>query len=305
MKWRMALALAICMPVFYQSASAEEAHADHVISHILEARLAIIDNAEKSESDQFVFLAFWDFDDTILKGDCAGGLRIDDKTIYRGLTELAIESGYSQIYDREEGLPRFWKDYVVLEENIGPWISYPFLPQMLRGSREKDVSSLARNHFEDVLQNYFFKSSIKILNALEKNGIQNHVISASPDIFVDAAASTLGLPKERFNGVEVKIEDGRLTEEIVYPVTWANGKVEKLTSIVAATKRQHPGKQVVVLAAFGNSYGSDGPFMKHVATQALPAGKPVGVMINGGAPLEPYQDLFLKVEQSEVQSSGQ
>ena len=39
-----------------------------------------------------MFLAFWDFDGTILKGDCSEGLRQDGKPIYKGMVQLGIEA---------------------------------------------------------------------------------------------------------------------------------------------------------------------------------------------------------------------
>ena len=91
-------------------------------------------------------------------------------------------------------------------------------------------------------------------------------------------------------------------EELIYPVTWSQGKVEKLRAIVDKISKQHPDKQVVVLAAFGNSYSTDGPFLRYIVTQKLPAGEAVAVMINGGNPPSEYGDLFIKVQQSQIQA---
>ncbi|MCX8124876.1 MAG: hypothetical protein N3F66_12050, partial [Spirochaetes bacterium] len=57
---------------------------------------------------------------------------------------------------------------------------------------------------------------------------------------------------------------------------------------------------VYAIAAFGNSYHTDGPFLRYVAMQKLPAGTPIAVMINGGTPPEEYKGLFHCVEQSHV-----
>ena len=38
-------------------------------------------------------VVLWDFDGTILKGDCSEGLKEGDKTIYPGLAQFAIEHG--------------------------------------------------------------------------------------------------------------------------------------------------------------------------------------------------------------------
>jgi len=279
--------------------SAQEAHTDSILSPIFDTRQALINNSGESP-DRFIFLAFWDFDGTILKGDCSEGMRSGDRWIYKGLAQDAIENGYSDIYKGEEGFERFWIDYKNLEQNIGKWLAYPFIPQMLRGANMKEIQELCHVHFETVLKNYYFVSSLYMLKKLEENNIRNYIISASADVFVDASAPTLGLSPNRFHGIEVKIKNDRLSEELNYPVTWSDGKTDKLISIIEDTSRKNPGKQVIALAAFGNSYSTDGPFMKYVAEQLLPSGKAVSVMINGGKVPSEYADIFIQVEQSEI-----
>ena len=297
------LALFVGWVFFPYSARAEEPHAEKIISEILSTKQSILANAGETSSQQFVFLAFWDFDGTILKGDCSEGMKDGDRQIYKGLAQLAIESGYSEIYPPKGGVDRFWKDYRHMDHNIGRWLAYPFLPQMLRGAKVSDIRTLSSKHFETVLSNYYFESSIRILKALEERKVESHIISASADVFMDAAAPTLGLPLERFNGIELKIENGRLTETLVYPVTWSHGKTRKLISIVEEAKRRDPGKHIVVLAAFGNSYSTDGPFMKYVSTRNLPKGKPLALMINGGRAPVAYQGFFNQVQQFNIVST--
>ncbi|MDD5360313.1 MAG: haloacid dehalogenase-like hydrolase [Sulfurovaceae bacterium] len=294
------LSITISMLLFCLPAMAKETHPEPIISKIMNTKQAILKSAKDPSSSKFIFLAFWDFDGTILKGDCSEGLDSNGTISYKGLAELAINSGYSSIYPPKGGADKFWKDYRHMEQDIGKWLAYPFIPQMLYGAKLSDIHKLSEKYFSKVLSDYYFISSIQILKALEKDGVECHVISASADVFLDAAAPTLGLDVSRFHGIEVRIKDGRLTRELVYPVTYSDGKREKLMSIVKEIARQHPDKQVIVLAAFGNSYGTDGPFMKYVATQTLPTGHPVAVMINGGNSPTVYRDLFVKVEQSET-----
>lgn len=281
---------------------AEESHVEDVLFEIKQAKQAILTHDASTSPESYVFLAFWDFDGTLLHGDCSEGLIVDGKTLYKGFAQLAIEAGLSEIYRPDGGFDRFWKDYTHMEKTIGRWFAYPFIPQMLRGCPNEDLVKLAKKHFDQSLKKYYFQSSIRILKSLEDAGIENHIISASADVFVDAAASSLNLPTSRFNGIQVTIENGRLTEKLVYPVTWAEGKTERLKAIVAATQAKHPSKRIIVLAAFGNSFSTDGAFMKYVASQKLPAGKPVTLMINGGDTPADYLNLFKEVQQAELVS---
>ena len=143
-----------------------------------------------------------------------------------------------------------------------------------------------------------------MMRALEKAGVENYIISASPELFVRAAAQSLRLPAERFRGIRVHVACGRITTRIEYPVPDGEGKVDNLRDIVLA--RPHG----VAVAAFGNSYSTDGAFLRYVATQpSLPGGaKGTAVMINGRKPVDGYVEHFIRVSQDETMgdaASGQ
>lgn len=297
------IVLCAVIVLFSGVGEAAEDHADRIIAEILHTRQSILAAAPQLPEDRFIFLAFWDFDGTILKGDCTEGLRNGETLIYPGLAQIAIESGYSLIYPAQGGAEVFRRDYEHMEKSIGRWLAYPFVPQMLRGAKADDIRTLSRNHFRTVLSRYYFASSLRILSTLEKHLIENHILSASADVFLNGAAETLALPAERFHGIEVAIENGKLTEKLVAPVTLAEGKTEKLRLIVEEAKRHHPGRHVFVLAGFGDSNTTDGPFLQYIAAQNLPAGKPVTVMINTAETPPTYRGLFQPVRQSELVTS--
>jgi phosphoserine phosphatase len=279
------LALVFSLPLL--SIRAEEPDDSRIITQILQTRAAIL----KATGDtNAVFLAFWDFDGTTMKGDCSEGLREHDRQIYAGLAQLAIERGLSQLYPPQGGFEKFWNDYTNLDERIGHWISYPLIPQMLRGAKADDVLQLSREYFSTTLSNYLRSSSVRIIHELQQGGVESHIISASAELFVQGAADSLGLPVEHIHGIRVKIRDGRLTEELVYPMTWNIGKRERILEIASDISRA--GKNVYVLAGFGDSYHTDGPFLEYIAKQKLPAGQPISVFYdNTNAPAE-YRGLF-------------
>jgi phosphoserine phosphatase len=281
------------------SAAAPEPHAAAILRELLETRDAVV-AARHHATGQAVFLAFWDFDGTLLKGDCSEGLVEDGKTVYPGLAQLGIERGLVAGYKPTGGFADFWKDYEYMDQRVGHWLAYPFIPQMFRGARAADVVALAREHFAAVLHRYYFAGSMQVLRGLESAGVENHVMSASGELFVRGAAATLGLPEERLHGIVVRVDTaGRLTSDIVPPVTWAEGKRAELLAIVAAAQEAHPGAEVYVLAAFGNSYGTDGSFLDYTARQTLPAERRgLAVMINGGPAPERYHGHFREVIQA-------
>jgi phosphoserine phosphatase len=272
---------------------AEEPDDSGIISQILHTRDALLRSAGATNgAGAPMFLAFWDFDGTILKGDCSEGLRDGTNIVYPGLAQVAIEHGLSAIYSREAGFEQFWNDYTNMDR-VGHWLAYPFIPQMLRGARAEDVLHLSQEHFTHTMSNYLMASSVKIIRALRRGGVESRIISASADLFVKGAGPCLSIPAEHIHGIEVRIRDGRLTEELEYPITWNIGKRERVKMIAEQIEKES-GRKVYVIAGFGDSYNTDGPFLKYIATQEFPAGKPVSVFYGDAPAPQEYKDMFFQ-----------
>ena len=83
------------------AARAEEPDDTRIISHILQARDEILRSAGTTNARPSpAFLAFWDFDGTILKGDCSEGLQAEGKRVHRAVARLPV---YSADAPRGEG----------------------------------------------------------------------------------------------------------------------------------------------------------------------------------------------------------
>lgn len=293
MKKVLTLSVALCWAVVGFGA---EDHADRIIAQVLDNVAKI-----KAADPQAVPMAFWDFDGTIIKGDITGGWDDDSNILYKGLVHRTIEAGLNSVYQGEDGIKQFFEaDYPRLRRGIGKWLAWPFLAQMYFGQSAAEVDAFCRGECEKIYRKWYFTSSVKMLRALEKAGVENYIVSASPEIFVRSAAPSLDLPVERFRGIRVHISCGRLTSQIVYPLPDGEGKVENVRDIVLA--RPHG----VAVAAFGNSYSTDGAFLRYVATQpSMPGGaKGTAVMINGRNPVPGYEEHFIKVAQDEVQGEN-
>ena len=266
-----------------------ESHVDGIIARVSENVARI-----KAACPDAVPMAFWDFDGTIIKGDISEGLEEGGKVLFKGLVERTIEDGLCPTYGKDGGWDRYIKrDYPVMRE-IGLWLAWPYIAQMYNGQRVSVLDSFCKSECERVYRKWYFDSSVRILKALECAGVENYIVSASPELFVRAAANTLGLPPCRFVGIRVEIAGNMVTSRVVHPLPMGEGKVENVRALVLA--RPHG----VAVAAFGNSYSTDGAFLRYVATQpSLPGGaKGTAVMINGGADRPGYSEHFIKVEQN-------
>ena len=270
--------------------AAPETHADEVVATIL-GNVAKL----KAARPDAVPMAFWDFDGTIIKGDVSEGLDEDGVQKFKGLIEETILAGLSTTYKGPEGWIRYRdRDYPRMKE-IGRWLAWPYNGQIYKGVPAAKLDDFCHRKYDEVYRYWYFASSIKIMQALEKAGVENYVVSASPEIFVRNSDRTLGLPRERLRAIRIAIDAGYMTTKIIYPVPYDHGKVENVRELVLA--RPHG----VAVAGFGNSYSTDGEFLKYIVTQSLPGGaKGFALMINGGPERDGYKGLFRLVEQDET-----
>jgi phosphoserine phosphatase len=272
-----------------------ETHAAELLFELRETRAALLDAQPGAR-----LLAIWDLDGTLLRGDCSEGLVEHGRTFYPGLVQLAIEEGLAADYPAEGGVLAWREDYALLKRQFGPWLAYPFLAQIFAGAKEQELVALAERHFARMLTRFFFASSRQLFDALAEAGVEQHIISASPEFFVRGAAATLGLPPEQLHGIRVRLADGRLTRDVLAPVTFADGKREQLRTIIATPPPAFAGRAAFVLAGFGNDFATDGAFLQHVAHQRLPGGQPLAVIVNAGIPPAEFRRQFRGVRQARV-----
>lgn len=287
---RFGLAAAMLVAALAFSASAGESHVASVVSEVM-ANVAKV----KAECPDAVPMAFWDFDGTIIKGDVSEGLYEGGVQRYRGLVEETALAGLCTVYRGAEG----WRQYRDVDyprmNAIGRWLAWPYNAQMYLGQKADELDAFCTGRFAAVYRGWYFSSSVEILKALEAAGVENYIVSASPEAFVRNAAETLGLSRSRFCGVRVEVDAGRITSRLVHPAPMGEGKVENVRRLVLARPNG------VAVAGFGNSYSTDGHFLRYVVTQRLPGGaKGFALMINGGEEKPGFKGLFTLVSQSET-----
>lgn len=288
--WFKTVAFASCVAAWTLSGMAAETHVDAVVSNVL-ANVAKI----KATCPNAVPMAFWDFDGTIIKGDVSEGLVENGEQKFKGLVEETTLAGLCSVYRGADG----WKQYRDVDyprmNAIGRWLAWPYNAQMFVGQRADALDAFCSRKFADVYRTWYFASSVKILKALEAAGVENYIVSASPEIFVRNAAETLGLSRTRACGIRVEIDGGYMTSNVIHPVPMGEGKVENVRRLVLARPNG------VAVAGFGNSYSTDGNFLRYIVTQHLPGNaQGFALMINGGTPKPGFVGLFTCVTQSEI-----
>ena len=244
-------------------------------------------------------MAFWDFDGTIIKGDCSEGLEENGRQLFAGLVEETVKAGLSPVYAGEAGWRQYHDTDYPRMNAIGRWLAWPYNAQIYAGVEAAKLDAFCTRKFRETYARWYFTSSMKMLAELERMGVENYIVSASPEIYVRNAAETLGLPRDRIAAIRVEIDGGRMTTKVVHPVPYGPGKVENVRRLVLGRPNG------VAVAGFGNSYSTDGAFLKYIADQRLPGGaKGVSVMINGGVPKPGYEGCFRLVRQERVRGAA-
>lgn len=290
----------LCAPAM----TTTEPHAKKILDHIEQTRQAIYNLAREGShpcaEEKCIFVTFWDFDGTIIHGDITDGLSdpATGRQTYKGLQQLSIEAGLANRYLGANGFQRYREDYERLEATAGHARAYEFIPQAFTGARPSEFTKLVKEYFNTTLSKYYFASSMDIIRRLQHNGVQTHIVSASPEFFVSGAVDTTGIPAEWITGVDLELDGEFMSERIAPPLNYAAGKTERIQKVLAEIRKQEQTDHVYVLAGFGNSHHTDSHFLAWIAAQKLPAGKPLSVMINGDS--VPPDPNFLYVEQKQT-----
>ena len=251
-----------------------------VVAAIL-ALVASGGSAEPAKVIQPKRMAVWDFDGTILDGDCTEGLVRDGKTVYEGLLADCIAAGFARDYKDKGGVARFRHDYEAKIAAGCKLEAYADCARIFAGADVAKLEAFCRKRFHETLARHLYDYSLRRFRELEAAGVENHVVSASADFFVQAAAGTLGVPRERIHGILVEIRDGKLTDRIIEPFPYGEGK----TKVLRALEKESGG---TVRYGFGNSYSTDGPFLKAIVRQGG-----TSMMINGGKAVKGMTELFV------------
>lgn len=276
-------------PKTFPTPNSQNKEAREFIKEVLGKKRAIEESRSQKE-EKNVFLVFSDFDGTIIKGDITEGLESNKKTNekgYMGLQELGISKGYSRFYHGQKGYRQYLEKYLETarynELASCFLIMFPFIE--MSKEEKKRFKELINKTFLEELSKYIFQESNIIINELQRENIFVHIVSASPQFFVRGAAvlsdkNLFDIPKERISGMTLD-EQGH---------TYGEGKWKEILTI----KKEYEAKgyTVHILGGMGNSYRTDGPFLKHITEQGGKA-----LMINGGkAPSEYASSKFITTE---------
>jgi phosphatidylglycerophosphatase C len=122
---------------------------------------------------------------------------------------------------------------------------YELMVTSMAGMRETDVKTLATHYFDEQHSRHIYTPMQTLVSTLAATGFSPWVVSGSPLWVVEAGARHFGIPPDHVIGLSVRVENGRLTDEIVRPVPWMEGKADRIL--------QELGRRPAIAA--GNSQG--------------------------------------------------
>jgi phosphoserine phosphatase len=133
---------------------------------------------------------------------------------------------------------------------------YELMATGMAGMKETEVKRLAATYFNSVQRQRIYRPMQALVGALSSTGFTPWVVSGSPWWVVAAGAKHFGIPESHVIGLAVRVDgSGRLTDEIIRPVPWKEGKAERIMQAL--------GRRPVIAA--GNSTGD--AYMLKIASE--------------------------------------
>lgn len=105
----------------------------------------------------------------------------------------------------------------------------------LAGLDPETVGTIGKNSFQDKYQAKFYPEMRELLANLEQYGFEIWVLSASPELlYQQFVKENLGIPEARILGVKSVIHQGKVTDQLVYPVPQDDGKADAIQTFIKA-----------------------------------------------------------------------
>ena len=64
-------------------------------------------------------------------------------------------------------------------KEIGRWLAWPYNGQIYKGVPAAKLDDFCHRKYDEVYRHWYFASSIKIMQALEKAGVENYVVTCA------------------------------------------------------------------------------------------------------------------------------
>ena len=211
---------------------------------------------KKQTNPEEKLFAFWDFDGTILHGDLTEGKDSDDiSSSYVGLLEDCTRSGYIPEINSEKSFldfKKFLDDLLKKDKNLA-YFEMARILEVNEESKEK-LKKFCYEKIKTNLSKFFYQETVDFMNYIKDLGIEQSIVSLSPELFIKEAAKFLPVKPDLAFGLNPK-------EDIVMDILqYPKGKSLKIEKIYKSYEELNiPCKTIF---AAGNEWYSDGSMIE-------------------------------------------
>lgn len=118
---------------------------------------------------------------------------------------------------------------LVLNDSIK---AYKWIVQVLAGLREEDITKWAYQFFSEHFISRIYQPQKDLIQYLHKRNCDVWIVSASHEWIVKAGAEHFGVHSSNVLGVRLAVRNGVLTDEILEPFTYHEGKIEAIKKYI-------------------------------------------------------------------------
>ncbi|TGK15305.1 HAD family hydrolase [Leptospira stimsonii] len=194
--------------------------------------------------------AAFDFDNTLVRNDF--GEAVMELFLSQGVPayQKNIASFFSE-KNRERILSARFEDpllfrslvleeYESIQKESGLEASYRWSSWIFSGHSPEELKTISRSVWNehsadtDSLSVKIYEPMKELVHHLQTSGWDVWIVTASPQEIIQSVSTLFGIPEEKVLGMQLSLEDGIHSSQILEPFTYGKGKVERFQNAVGA-----------------------------------------------------------------------
>jgi len=145
------------------------------------------------------------------------------------VAEVLEGAGGASCGDPHEDAREIWRLFLAGQVPDGPILRV--MATCFSGLSVEEARAFGDRVFRESLAHKVYEETVPLFQAFAERGLPLVVVSGSPKFLVEAGVRGLGLEAE-VRGVTLAEVEGKLSAEVVPPLTWNQGKIEAIAPLV-------------------------------------------------------------------------
>lgn len=118
----------------------------------------------------------------------------------------------------------------MLQQDVGA--AYAFSTSIMKGINEQDLQDWSTRFFPEHFSGNVFPKQKELFRRLQDAGVDVWIVTASNHWIVEGAAPHMGINADHVVGMRVEVENGVLTDKVIPPITYRQGKVDAIEKYI-------------------------------------------------------------------------